>query len=162
MFTHFLGDREQDQMPRQLVFAMNVGCPGEMTAASHGMTAKVMEVKTEEVQMMIGTATSDMVQRVQSEMDTGITMMIEVGSQGMINTGNREGSGDGRGRGRGQWTQGMAEMKSDVEWDDYPMAYPFIRDVPVYVLSMLIKPGLALVAHWISGDGLFDGLAPAL
>jgi hypothetical protein len=129
MFTHFLGDREQDQMPRQLVFAMNVGCPGEMTAVSHGMTAKVMEVKTEEVQMMIGTAASDMVQRVQSEMDTGITMMIKVGSQGMIDTGNREGSGDGRGR--GQWTQGMAEMKSDVEWDDYPMAYPFIRDYPL-------------------------------
>jgi hypothetical protein len=160
MFTHSLGDREQDQMPRQLVFAMNVGCPGEMTAASHGMTAKVMEVKTEEVQMMIGTATSDIVQRVQSEMDTGITMMIEVGLQGMINTGNREGSGDGRDR--GQWTQGMAEMKSDVEWDDYPMAYPFIRDIPVYVLSMLIKPGLVPVARWISGDGLFDGLAPAL
>jgi hypothetical protein len=41
---------------------------------------------------------------------------------------NREGSGDHRDRGR--WTQGMAEMKSDVEWDDYPSAYPFIRDIP--------------------------------
>jgi hypothetical protein len=114
MFTHFLGGREQDQMPRQLVFAMNVGCPGEMTAGSHGMSAKVMEVKTEEVQMMIGTAASDMVvQGVQNEMDTGIIMMIDVGSQGMINTGNRGGSGDDRDR--GQWTQGMAEMTSDVE-----------------------------------------------
>jgi hypothetical protein len=128
MFTHFLGDREQDQMPHQLVSAMNVGCPGEMTAVSHGMTAKAMEVKTEEVQMMIGTAESDMVQGVQSKMDTGITMMIEVDSQEMINTGNREGSGDGRDR--GQWTQGMAEMKSDVEWDDYPSAYSPIRDIP--------------------------------
>jgi hypothetical protein len=130
MFRHFLGDREQDQMPHQLAFAMNVGCPGEMTAASHGMTAKVMEVKTEMVQMMIGTAASDMAQGVQSEMDTGITMMIEVGSQGMINTGNRKESGDGRDRDRGQWTQGMAEMKSDVEWDDYPLAYLLIRNIP--------------------------------
>jgi hypothetical protein len=65
-------------MPRQLVFAMNVGCPGVMTAASHGMTAKGLEVKTGEVQMMIGIA-NGMVQGVQSEMDTGITMMIEVG-----------------------------------------------------------------------------------
>jgi hypothetical protein len=128
MFTHFLGDREQVQMPYQLVFAMNVGCPGEMTAASHGMTAKVMEVKTEVVQMMLWTAARDMIQGTQSEMDTGITMMIEVGSQGMINTGNREGSGDGRGR--GQWTQGMAEMKNDVEWDDYPSAYLLICDIP--------------------------------
>jgi len=125
MFTHFLGDREQDQMPRQLVFAMNVGCPGEMTAATHGMTAKVMEVKTNEVQMMTGTAASDMVQGVQSEMDTGITIMIGAGSQGMINTENREGSGDGRDR--GQRTQGMAEMKSDVEWDDYPSVYHLMR-----------------------------------
>ena len=114
-------------MPRQLVFAMNVGCPGEMTA-TNGMTAKALKVKTEEVRMMIGTAESDMVQGVQSEMDAGMTMMTEVGSQGMIDTGNREGSGDGRGR--GQWTNGMAEMKSDVEWDDNPTAYPFIRDNP--------------------------------
>lgn len=115
-------------MLRQLVFAMIVGCPGEMTAASHGMTANVMEVMTEEVQMMIGTAASDMVQGVQSEMDTGITMMIEVGSHGMINTGNCEGSGDGHDR--GQRTQGMAEMRSDVEWDDYPSVYPLTRDIP--------------------------------
>ena len=128
MFTHFLGDREQDQMPHQLVFAMNAGCPGGMTAASHGMTAKVMEVKAEVVQMMIRTAARDMIQGTQSEMDTGMTMMIEVGSQGMINTGNREGSGDGRGR--GQWTEGMAEMKSDVEWDDYPSAHLLICDIP--------------------------------
>ena len=166
MFTLFLEDREQDQMPRQLVFAMNVGCPGEMTAASHGMTAKVIEVKTEEVQMMIGTATSDMVQGVQNEMDTGITMVIEVGSQGiMINIGNREGSGDGR----GQRTQGVAEMRSDVEWDDYPSVYPLTRDIPWFpcslftcVWSMLIEPGRALVTRWSSGDGPFDGLAPAL
>ena len=128
MFTDFLGNREQDQMPRQLVFAMIVGCPGEMTVASHGMTVKVMEVKTEEVQTMTGTATSDIVQRVQSEMNTGITMMIEVGSQGMTNTGNREGCGDGRDR--GQWTPGMAEMTSDVEWDDYSPTCPFIRAIP--------------------------------
>jgi hypothetical protein len=124
MFTHFLGDREQDQMPRQLVFAMNVGCLGEMTAASHDTTAKVMEAKTEEVQMMIGTAASDMVPGVQSEMDVVLTMMIEVGCQGMINTR----SGDGRDR--GQRTRGMAGMKSDVEWDDYPSVYPLIRDIP--------------------------------
>jgi hypothetical protein len=99
-----------------------------MTAARHGMTGKFMEVKTEDAQMMIRTAASDMVQGVQSEMDTGITMMIEVGSQGMINTGSREGSGDGHDR--AQRTQGMAEMKSDVEWDNYRMAYPFIHDIP--------------------------------
>jgi hypothetical protein len=162
MFKPFLGDREQDPMPRQLVFAMNVGYPGEMTA--NGMTAKAIKVKTGEVQMMIGTAASDMVQGVQSEMDTVSTMMTEVGSQGMINTGNLKGCGDGRDR--GQWTQGIAEMKSDVEWDDYPTAYPFIRDTPwlphVRVWSMLIKLGLALVARWSPGDGPFDGLAPAL
>lgn len=134
MFTHFLGDREQDQMPCQLVFAMNVGCPGEMTAASHGMTVKVMGVKTEEVQMMIRTAASDMVQGVQSVMDTDITMVIEVGFQGMINTGNREGNRDGRGR--GQRTQGMAEMRSDVEWDDYPSVYPLTRDIPWFPCSL--------------------------
>jgi hypothetical protein len=116
-------------MPRQLVFAMNVGCPGEMTAAN-GVTAIAMKVKTE-VQMMIGTAASDMVQGVQSEMDPGITMMTEVDSQGMINTGMREGSGDGRGR--GQWTRGTAEMKNDVEWDDYLTAYPSIRDILIAV-----------------------------
>lgn len=129
MFMPFLGDREQDQMPRLLVFATNVGCPGEMTAAN-GMTAKAMEVKTEAVQMMIGTAASDMVQGVQSEMNTGTTMMTEADSQGMISTGNLKGSGDGRDRDRGQWTKGIAEMKSDVEWDDYPTTYPFIRNIP--------------------------------
>jgi hypothetical protein len=82
-----------------------------MMAASPGIPAKVMEVKTERVSKMIGTVASGMVQGVESEMDTGI--MIEVGLQGMINTGNREGSSDGRDR--DQWTQGMAEMKSDVE-----------------------------------------------
>lgn len=127
MFTPFLGDREQDPMPPQLVFAMNVGCPGEMTTAD-GMIAKAMKVKAEEVQMMIGTTASDTVQGVQSEMDTVTTMMAEVGSQGTISTGNPKGTGDGHDR--GQWTQGMAEMKSDVEWDDHPTAYPFIRDTP--------------------------------
>lgn len=134
MFTPFLGDREQDQMPRQLVFAMNVGCPGEMTAAN-GMTAKAMKVKTGGVQMMIGTAVSDMVQGVQSEMDTGISLMTEVGSQGMINTGNRDGSGDGRDRGR--WTEGMAEMKSDVELDDHQRHIPSFP-VHVHVWSMAL------------------------
>jgi len=149
MFTLFLGDREQGQTLRQLVFAMNVGCPGEMTAVNRGMTAKVMEVNTEGVQKMIGTATSDMVQGVQNEMDTCITMMIEVGSQGMINTGNHEGSGDGRDRDHGQWTQGMAEMRSDVEWDDTPLAifhprYPLASLFTFVVRSVLIKPGLVL------------------
>ncbi len=128
---------------------MNVGCPGEMTAVNRGMTAKVMEVNTEGVQKMIGTATSDMVQGVQNEMDTCITMMIEVGSQGMINTGNHEGSGDGRDRDHGQWTQGMAEMRSDVEWDDTPLAifhprYPLASLFTFVVRSVLIKPGLVL------------------
>lgn len=91
MFTPFLGDWEQDQMLRQLVFAMNVGCSGEMTA-TNGVTAKALKVETE-VQTMIGT--------VVSEMDTGIGMKIAVGLPGMINTGSRERSGDGRGRGRG-------------------------------------------------------------
>src|SRR5258708_4833429 len=127
MFTHFLGDREQGQTQRQLVFAINVGFPGEMTAATRGMTAKVMEAKTGEIQEMVGTAASDMVQGVQGEMNAGITMMIEGGSQGMIDTKNHGGSGDGRDR--GQWTQGMVETKSDVEWDDIPLAYPFIRDI---------------------------------
>jgi len=149
MFTLFLGDREQGQTLRQLVFAMNVGCPGEMTAVNRGMTAKVMEVNTEGVQKMIGTATSDMVQGVQNEMDTCITMMTEVGSQGMINTGNHEGSGDGRDRDHGQWTQGMAEMRSDVEWDDTPLAifhprYPLASLFTFVVRSVLIKPGLVL------------------
>jgi len=149
MFTLFLGDREQGQTLRQLVFAMNVGCPGEMTAVNRGMTAKVMEVNTEGAQKMIGTATSDMVQGVQNEMDTCITMMIEVGSQGMINTGNHEGSGDGRDRDRGQWMQGMAEMRSDVEWDDTPLAifhprYPLASLFTFVVRSVLIKPGLVL------------------
>lgn len=149
MFTLFLGDREQGQTLRQLVFAMNVGCPGEMTAVNRGMTAKVMEVNTEGVQKMIGTATSDMVQGVQNEMDTCITMMTEVGSQGMINTGNHEGSGDGRDRDRGQWMQGMAEMRSDVEWDDTPLAifhprYPLASLFTFVVRSVLIKPGLVL------------------
>ena len=103
--------------------------------------------------MMIGTAVGDMVQGVQSEMDTGITMMIEVGSRGTIHTRNREESGDGRDRDRGQWTQGMAEMKSDVGWDDH-------RHIPWVPCSgaRLVKPGLALrlVARWSSGDGPFD------
>ena len=128
---------------------MNVGCPGEMTAVNRGMTAKVMEVNTEGAQKMIGTATSDMVQGVQNEMDTCITMMTEVGSQGMINTGNHEGSGDGRDRDHGQWTQGMAEMRSDVEWDDTPLAifhprYPLASLFTFVVRSVLIKPGLVL------------------
>jgi hypothetical protein len=163
MLTPFLGDQEQDPMLRQLVFAMNVGRPGEMTAAD-GMTAKAMKVKTEEVRMMIGTAASDMVQGAQSEMDTVTTMMTEVGSQGVVNTGNRKGSGDGRDR--GQWTQGMAEMKNDVEWDDtqrhIPSSIPLGFPVHVRVWSMLIKIGLALVARWSPDDCPFDGLAPAL
>jgi hypothetical protein len=48
-------------MPRQLAFATNVG-PGEMTAASRGMPAKVMEVKTERILKMMGTAAIGMVQ----------------------------------------------------------------------------------------------------
>jgi hypothetical protein len=94
-----------------LAFGTNVD-PGEMKTASRGMPAKVMQAKTE----MIGTAASGMVQGVQSEMNVG---MIGVGSKGMINTGNHEGSGDGRGR--GQWMQEMTEMKSDVEWVDTPV-----------------------------------------
>lgn len=54
------------------------------------------------------------------DMGTGTTMVIEVGPQGTINTGNREGSGDGRGRDRGQWRQEMAETKNDVGWVDTP------------------------------------------
>jgi hypothetical protein len=133
MFTHFLGDREQDQMLHHLVFVMNVSCPGEMTAVSHGMTAKAMEIKTEEVQMMIGSAASGMVKGARSEMDTGITMMIKVASQGMINTGNRERIGDDRDR--GQRTQGIGEMKSDAEWNDYTWPYLFIRDIPLLPCS---------------------------
>jgi len=140
---------------------MNVGCPGEMTAAN-GMTATALKVETEEVQMMIGTAASDMLQGVQSEMDTDMT---EVGSQGMINTGNREGSGDGRDR--GQWTQGTAEMKSDVEWDDsqrHILSSAISLGFPVHVCvwSMLIELGQTLVARWSSSNGPFNGLAPAL
>jgi hypothetical protein len=111
-----------------------------MTTASRGIHAKVMGVKTEETQGMIGTDASGMVQGVQSEMES-ITMAIKVGSQGMIDTGNREESGDGRGR--GQWMQEMTETKSDVEWVDNPFAYPSILGS---VGPILIKPRLTLSA----------------
>jgi hypothetical protein len=150
MFKHFLGDREQGQMQRQLVFAMNVDFPGEMTAATRGMTTKVMETKTGEIQKMIRTAASDMVQGVQGEMNAGITMMIEGGSQVMIDTKNHEGSGDGRDR--GQWTQGMVETKSDVEWDDIPW------HIPSSAISSGFQPRFSLGALEF-GD---DPLAPAL
>jgi len=111
---------------------------------------------------MIGAAASGMVQGVQSEMDMRITMMIKVGSRGMINTGNHEGCGDGRGR--GPWTQGMAEMKSDVEWDEIlweSFCHPRYPLASLIVWSTLIKPGLALEC-WSSSDGPFNGLAPLL
>lgn len=97
-----------------------------MTDVNRGMPAKVMEVRTERI------PASGMARGVQSEMDGGIAMVIEVGPQGTINTGNREGSGDGRGRDRGLWMQGMAEMKSDVAWFDTPVCmsfHPFIPDI---------------------------------
>src|SRR5258708_34582387 len=102
MFTHFLGDREQGQTQRQLVFAINVGFPGEMTAATPGMTAKAMEARTGEIQEMVGTAASDMVQGVQGETNAGITMMIEAGSKGRLDTKNHGGSGDAADSGRGR------------------------------------------------------------
>jgi hypothetical protein len=137
--VHILGNLERGQTPCQLAFATNVGL-GEMTTASRGIHAKVMGVKTEETQGMIGTDASGMVQGVQSEMES-ITMAIKVGSQGMIDTGNREESGDGRGR--GQWMQEMTETKSDVEWVDNPFAYPSILGS---VGPILIKPRLTLSA----------------
>ena len=65
---------------------------------------------------MIGTAATDIVQEVQSEVDAGATMRTEAGSQGTRKTKKHGGTGDGRDRGR--WRLGMTEMKSDAEWVD--------------------------------------------
>jgi hypothetical protein len=83
MLMRFLGDREQDPTPYQLVFEMNVN-PGEMTmAAGRIKPAKVTRARTERDSGMIGMAATDIVQEAQSEVEAAVTMRIEAGSQGM-------------------------------------------------------------------------------